>query len=42
MPTLDDAHRLGLLRVVGQAYQFRHADFQDHLARAPEAPTATA
>jgi RecA/RadA recombinase len=31
MTTLDDAHRLGLLRVVGQIYQFRHADLQDHL-----------
>lgn len=31
---LDDAHRLGLLRTVGTTvYQFRHADFQDHLAR---------
>ncbi|MBM2614163.1 NACHT domain-containing protein [Actinoplanes sp. LDG1-06] len=31
---LDDAHRLGLLRSVGTTvYQFRHAEFQDHLAR---------
>ncbi|MCY1144687.1 NACHT domain-containing protein [Actinoplanes sp. Pm04-4] len=31
---LDDAHRLGLLRTVGTTvYQFRHAEFQDHLAR---------
>jgi hypothetical protein len=30
---LDDAHRLGLLRAVGTVYQFRHAEFQDHLAR---------
>lgn len=29
---LDDAHRLGLLRAVGPIYQFRHAEFQDHLA----------
>jgi NACHT domain len=29
---LDDAHRLGLLRQVGPAYQFRHARLQDHLA----------
>ncbi|HEV2375279.1 MAG TPA: NACHT domain-containing protein [Streptosporangiaceae bacterium] len=32
MPFLDDAHRLGLLRAVGPAYQFRHAELQDHLA----------
>jgi RecA/RadA recombinase len=32
MPFLDDAHRLGLLRTVGAIYQFRHAEFQDHLA----------
>ena len=32
MRFLDDAHRLGLLRVVGPAYQFRHAELQDHLA----------
>lgn len=32
MPFLDDAHRLGLLRAVGTAYQFRHADFQDYLS----------
>jgi hypothetical protein len=32
---LDDAHRLGLLRAVGTVYQFRHAEFQDHLARYP-------
>ncbi|MFD7444075.1 NACHT domain-containing protein [Streptomyces sp. NPDC059909] len=32
MPFLDDAHRLGLLRAVGPIYQFRHAQFQDHLA----------
>ncbi|GAA4205591.1 NACHT domain-containing protein [Microbispora amethystogenes] len=32
MDFLDDAHRLGLLRVVGPVYQFRHADLQDHLA----------
>jgi hypothetical protein len=29
---LDDAHRLGLLSTVGPLYQFRHAEFQDHLA----------
>ena len=33
MPFLDDAHRLGLLRAVGPEYQFRHAEFQDHLVR---------
>jgi hypothetical protein len=31
MRFLDHAHRLGLLRVVGCAYQFRHAELQDHL-----------
>jgi hypothetical protein len=30
---LDDAHRLGLLRAVGPAYQFRHAELQEHLGR---------
>jgi hypothetical protein len=29
---LDDAHRLGVLRVAGAHYQFRHALLQDHLA----------
>ncbi|MBB6472112.1 hypothetical protein BJ992_001543 [Sphaerisporangium rubeum] len=33
MGFLDDAHRLGFLRVVGPVYQFRHAGLQDHLAR---------
>ncbi|MEU4232624.1 NACHT domain-containing protein [Nonomuraea sp. NPDC026600] len=32
MAFLDDAHRLGLLRAVGPLYQFRHAEFHDHLA----------
>lgn len=32
MPFLEDAHRLGLLRAVGPHYQFRHAEFHDHLA----------
>ncbi len=32
MGFLDDAYRLGLLRIVGPAYQFRHAALQDHLA----------
>jgi hypothetical protein len=44
MPFLDDAYRLGLLRTVGPAYQFRHAELQDHLApptvsRQPRATT---
>jgi NACHT domain-containing protein len=29
---LDDAYRLGMLRIVGPVYQFRHATLQDHLA----------
>jgi hypothetical protein len=32
MGMLSDAHRLGLLRTIGPAYQFRHAELQDHLA----------
>lgn len=32
MAFLEDAYRLGLRRVVGSAYQFRHAELQDHLA----------
>jgi hypothetical protein len=32
MNFLEQAHRLGLLRVVGSAYQFRHAELQDHLS----------
>ncbi|MFF1613247.1 NACHT domain-containing protein [Amycolatopsis sp. NPDC058278] len=42
MSFLEDAHRLGLLRAVGPIYQFRHADFQDHLAarHAPPPPTS--
>lgn len=32
MPILEDCHRLGLLRTVGPAYQFRHAQLQDYLA----------
>jgi hypothetical protein len=31
MAFLDDAHRRGVLRQVGAAYQFRHARLQDHL-----------
>lgn len=38
MDFLDDAHRLGLLRVVGPVYQFRHADLQDHLAAGTRVP----
>jgi hypothetical protein len=34
MDFLDDAYRLGLLRTIGPAYQFRHAEFHDHLNRA--------
>ncbi|MET7620546.1 NACHT domain-containing protein [Streptomyces sp. NPDC005408] len=33
MNFLDDAHRIGLLRAFGPVYQFRHAEFQDHLLR---------
>jgi hypothetical protein len=32
MTFLEDAHRLGLLRPAGPAYQFRHSDLQDHLS----------
>ena len=32
MGFLQDAYRLGLLRIVGSSYQFRHAELQDHLA----------
>ncbi|QXV62956.1 hypothetical protein CVV72_12860 [Amycolatopsis sp. TNS106] len=32
MRFLDDAHRLGLLRAVGPAYHFRHAELEEHLA----------
>jgi hypothetical protein len=38
MSFLDDAYRLGLLRIVGPVYQFRHAALQDHLAPPKEAP----
>jgi hypothetical protein len=40
MGFLDDAYRLGLLRTVGPAYQFRHAEFQDHLVRTAGTRTA--
>jgi hypothetical protein len=36
MTFLEDAHRRGIMRVVGPVYQFRHARLQDRLARAPE------
>ncbi|MEU8384445.1 hypothetical protein, partial [Streptosporangium sp. NPDC048865] len=39
MPFLDDCHRLGLLRAVGPAYQFRHAELHDHLAANYQPPT---
>jgi hypothetical protein len=43
MDFLDDANQLGLLRTVGPAYQFRHAEFQDHLTRASSTqPAASA
>jgi hypothetical protein len=32
MSFLDDAHRLGLLRAQGAAYQFRHDALREHLA----------
>jgi hypothetical protein len=33
---LQDSYEFGLLRRVGGVYQFRHAGFQDYLARLPE------
>lgn len=39
MRFLDDAHRSGILRQAGPVYQFRHADFQDHLARHYQMPS---
>jgi hypothetical protein len=41
MDFLDDAHRLGLLRMTGSAYQFRHAEFHDHLIRTGGSRTET-
>lgn len=41
MDFLDDAYRLGLLRTVGPSYQFRHAEFHDHLIRTDHTQTAT-
>jgi hypothetical protein len=42
MAFLDDAYRLGLLRIVGPVYQFRHASLQDHLAPLGETTPAVA
>ncbi len=42
MRFLDDAYRLGLLRVVGPVYQFRHAALQDHLAPPAESQESAA
>ncbi|HZE00429.1 MAG TPA: NACHT domain-containing protein [Pseudonocardiaceae bacterium] len=42
MVFLEDAYRLGLLRIVGPVYQFRHAALQDHLAPPGETAPATA
>jgi hypothetical protein len=41
MDFLEDAYRLGLLRIVGPVYQFRHAALQDHLAPPGETAPAT-
>jgi hypothetical protein len=41
MAFLEDAYRLGLLRIVGPVYQFRHAALQDHLAPQVETTSAT-
>jgi len=41
MDFLDDAYRLGLLRTTGPAYQFRHAEFHDHLIRTSSSRTET-
>lgn len=35
MAFLDDAHRRGLLRASGPAYEFRHVRLQERLARRP-------
>ncbi|GAA4630811.1 NACHT domain-containing protein [Actinoallomurus vinaceus] len=40
MRFLDDAHRLGLLREAGPAFQFRHAKLQDRLAQLYDAGPA--
>ncbi|RAJ56642.1 hypothetical protein K378_05643 [Streptomyces sp. Amel2xB2] len=36
---LDDCYRLGILRVAGTAWQFRHRELQDHLAARPTPPS---
>ncbi|OLB74173.1 MAG: hypothetical protein AUI14_24200 [Actinobacteria bacterium 13_2_20CM_2_71_6] len=36
MDFLDDAHRRGVLRQAGAAYEFRHATIQDHLRAGPK------
>ncbi|MEE1938243.1 hypothetical protein V1L54_02215 [Streptomyces sp. TRM 70361] len=36
---LDACYRLGLLRVAGTAWQFRHRELQDHLAARPDPPS---
>ncbi len=36
MAFLDDAHRRGLLRASGPAYEFRHVRLQERLARRPQ------
>lgn len=41
MNFLDDAYRLGLLRTTGPTYQFRHAEFHDHLLRPNDSRTET-
>lgn len=35
---LDDCYQLGILRVAGTAWQFRHRELQDRLASGPELP----
>jgi hypothetical protein len=42
MGFLDDAYRLGLLRIVGPVYQFRHAALQDHLTPSAKSTTTRA
>ncbi|NLU72725.1 hypothetical protein HCC61_08570 [Streptomyces sp. HNM0575] len=36
---LDDCYQLGILRVAGTAWQFRHRELQDRLASRPELPS---
>jgi hypothetical protein len=38
MSFLDDAYQLNLLRTTGPVYQFRHAEFHDHLIRTSGSP----